>query len=157
MWTKYKNNTVRVSPSDFRSGHRLVWLKLVEVRSHAGLHLIHEGLMNPMAKKSLETTRPNSRTCVRSYNPIFIYIRSTSEASWDSGNKNIAVCSSYSIVSFLYRQMNWWAGGWGGVCGWRQVRKTHTRLWSETNKSQYAINKTRKWKSMKIRTSTEAY
>lgn len=60
--------------------------------------LYTKGLINTLAKKAKRT-----HPC-----PLFLYASSTSEASWDSGNKNIAVCSLYSIGSwsFLYSQQD---------------------------------------------------
>lgn len=106
MWTEYKNNTVRVwdrrpgRVGELRSSHRLVWLKHVEVKRHAGVHRIHKGFIDPMAKKA---SKPEGRMYKSvSARTIQSISTSTSEASWDSGNKNIAVCSLYSITSWSF-------------------------------------------------------
>lgn len=71
---------------DLRSNHRLVWLKRVGGRRHAGVYT--KGPSTPRRRRRRpESTRPS---------PLqFLLVSSTSEASWVSGSKNIAVCSLF--------------------------------------------------------------
>lgn len=105
MWTNYKSDTVREWVCDW-SSHRVVWLKQVEVKRHAGVRLIHKGLLHPMAKEGPRTTKAectNQSPPVRSRVSLHqLHFRGFLRFT----DKNIAVCSLFSIGSLRYPKIN---------------------------------------------------